>query len=85
MCSGQRPALLTGEGLRAIIYFMIRVVIDGEEQQLDKKKIRIETLLRRFHINPETAVALRRGALLTEDEDLLEGDLCTIVRTIAEK
>lgn len=76
---------MTGEGLRAIICLMIRVVIDGEEQQLDRKKIRIETLLRRFHINPETAVALRRGALLTEDEDLLEGDLCTIVRTIAKQ
>jgi len=64
---------------------MIRVVIDGEEQQLDKKKIRIETLLRRFHINPETAVALRRGELRTEDEDLMEGDICIIMRTIAEK
>lgn len=76
---------MTGEGLRAIICLMIRVVIDGEEQQLDKKKIRIETLLKRFYINPETAVALRRGALLTEDEDLLEGDICIIVRTSAEK
>jgi len=52
---------------------------------LDKKKIRIETLLKRFHINPETAVALRRGALLTEDEDLVEGDICIIVRTSAEQ
>ena len=77
--------MLTGEGLRAIICPMIRVVIDGEEQQLDKKKLRIETLLKRFHINPETAVALRRGELLTEDEDLIEGDICIIMRTIAEK
>ena len=82
---GYGPALLTGEGLREIIYYMIRVVIDGEEHQLHKKKMRIETLLKRFHINPETALALRQGELLTEDEDLLEGDICIIMRTTAEQ
>jgi sulfur carrier protein ThiS len=64
---------------------MIRVVIDGTEHQLDKKKMRIETLLKRFHINPETALALRQGEFLTEDEDLLAGDVCIIIRTTAEQ
>ena len=64
---------------------MIRIVIDGEEHQLDKKKMRIETLLNRFHINPETALALRQGELLTENEDLLAGDVCIIMRTTAER
>jgi sulfur carrier protein ThiS len=77
--------LLTGGGLREIIYHMIRVVIDREEHQLNKKKMRIEILLKRFHINPETALALRQGELLTEDEDLLAGDVCIIMRTTAER
>ena len=64
---------------------MIWVVIDGEEHQLNKKKMRIETLFKRFHINPETALALRQGELLTEDEDLLAGDVCIIMRTTAER
>ena len=64
---------------------MIRVVIDGEEQQLNKKKIRVETLLKRFHINPETALALRQGELITEDEDLVKGDICIIVQTFDHK
>ncbi|MBN1254766.1 MAG: hypothetical protein JXA50_05780 [Deltaproteobacteria bacterium] len=76
---------MTASKPHVIILFMIRIVIDGEEQQLDTKKMRIETLLRRFHINPETALALRQGELLTEDEDLLEGDVCIIMRTTAEK
>jgi sulfur carrier protein ThiS len=63
---------------------MIRVIIDGKEHELDMKRIRVETLLRRLHINPETALALRRGELLTEDEDLVGGDTCVIRRTIAE-
>ena len=63
---------------------MIRVMIDGREHQLDKKRIRVETLLRRLHINPKTALALRRGELITEDEDLVEGDTCLIRRTVAE-
>jgi len=77
--------LLTGGGLHATIFFMIWVMIDGKEHRLDKRKMRIETLLRRLHINPETALALRQGELLTEDEDLREGDTCIIVRTIAEQ
>ena len=77
--------MLTGGGLRAIICLMIRVVIDGEKQQLDKKKMKVETLLKRFHINPETALALRQGELITEDEDLVKGDICIIVRTFDHK
>jgi hypothetical protein len=64
---------------------MIRVIVDGKEQQLDMKRIRVETLLRRLHINPEAALALRQGGLLTEDEDLVGGDTCVIRRTIAER
>jgi hypothetical protein len=64
---------------------VIRIVVDGQEQHLEVKKIRIEVLFKKFHINPETALALRQGELLTEDEDLLEGDTCIIKRTIAER
>ena len=71
--------------LRVIIVFMIRIIIDGQEQHLETKKIRVEILLKKIHINPETALALRHGELLTEDEDLLEGDTCIIMRTTAEQ
>jgi hypothetical protein len=64
---------------------MIRVIIDGKEHELDMKRIRVEILLRRFHINPETSLALRRGELIPEDEDLIEGDTCVIHRTIAAR
>ncbi len=64
---------------------MIRVIVDGERKQLDKKRIRVETLLKRLYINPETALALRGGEILTEDEDLLEGDTCVIMRTVAKR
>jgi len=52
---------------------------------LDEKRIRVETLLRRLYINPETALALRRGELLTEDEEIVEGDTCVIRRTVGER
>jgi sulfur carrier protein ThiS len=77
--------LLTASEPRVIILFMIRIVIDGQEQLLETKKIRVEILLKKLHINPETALALRQGELLTEDEALQEGDTCIIMRTIAEQ
>jgi sulfur carrier protein ThiS len=64
---------------------MIRVIIDEREHQLDTKRIRVETLLRELHINPETALALRQGELITEDEDLVAGDTCVIRRTVVER
>ena len=63
---------------------MIRVVIAGKEHELDMKRIRVEILLRRFHINPETSLVLRGNELIPEDEDIIEGDTCVIRRTIAE-
>jgi sulfur carrier protein ThiS len=76
---------LTGCGLHVMMSLMIRVIIDGKEHKLNMKRIRLEILLERFHINPETALALRRGELIPEDEDLVEGDTCVIRRTIAER
>jgi len=64
---------------------MIRVIVDGEERKVDKKRVRVELLLERFHINPETALVLRGGELLTEDEELREGDTCVILRTVAAR
>ncbi len=64
---------------------MIRVIVDKEERKVDKKKIRVELLLERFHINPETALVLRGGELLTEDEELRGGDTCVILRTVAAR
>ena len=76
---------MTGCILRVMMSSMIRVIIDGKEHELDMKRIRVEILLKRFHINPETALALRGGELIPEDEDLIEGDTCVIRRTIAER
>jgi sulfur carrier protein ThiS len=76
---------LTGCTLRVMMNSMIRVIIDGKEHELEMKRIRVEILLRRLHINPETALVLRGGALIPEDEDLVEGDTCVIRRTIAER
>jgi len=64
---------------------MIRVIVDGEERKVDKKRVRVELLLERFHINPETALVLRGGELLTEDEELRGGDTCVILRTVAAR
>ncbi len=74
---------MTGCNPRVMMCLMILVIIEGREQQLDKKRIRIKTLLKRLHINPETALALRRGELLPEDEEIVEGDTCVIRRTVA--
>ena len=60
---------------------MIRVIIDGEEHELEMKRVRVEILLRRFHINPETTLVMREEELIPEDEDLIEGDTCIIRRT----
>ena len=76
---------MTGYTLHVMMIPMIRVIIDGKKHELDMKRIRVEILLRRFHINPETTLVLRRGELIPEDEDLLEGDTCVIRRTIAER
>ena len=76
---------MTGCTLHVMMISMIRVIIDGNEHELDMKRIRVEILLRKFHINPEIALALRRGELIPEDEDLVEGDTCVIRRTIAER
>lgn len=76
---------MTGHRLHVIISAMIRVIVDGKEQILDKRRVRIEVLLKRLQLNPETALALRGGSLLTEDEDLEEGDTCIIMRTVAER
>ena len=75
---------MTGRILRAMMFPMIQVIIDGKEHRLDMKRIRVENLFKRLHINPEIALAVRRGELLTEDEDLVEGDTCAIRRTVAE-
>jgi len=64
---------------------MITVMIGSEVKELKRKKISVEALLRRLCINPETALVLRRGALLTEDELLTDGDSCTILRTVPER
>jgi len=61
---------------------MIRVFLRGKEQRLDKKKARIETLLQRLYLNPETTLVVRNGILLTEDEDLFEGDTALILSTV---
>ena len=76
---------MTGYTLRVMMIPMIRVIIDGKEHELDMKRIRVEILLRRFHINPETTLVLRHGELIPEDEDLVEGDTCVIRRTSAER
>lgn len=71
--------------LHVMMSLMIRVIIDGKEHELDMKRIKVEILLRRFHINPEIALVLREEELVPEDEDLVEGDICVIRRTIAER
>ena len=76
---------MTGCGLHVMMSLMIRVIIDGKEHKLNMKRIRLVILLERFHINPETALALRGGKFIPEDEDLVEGDTCVIRRTIAER
>ena len=72
---------MTGYTLHVMMSSMIRVIIDGEEHELDMKRVRVEVLLKRFHINPETALALRGGEIIPEDEALIEGDTCIIRRT----
>ena len=63
---------------------MIRILLRGKEQHLERKRARIETLLHRLHLNPETTLVVRNGLLLTEDEDLFDGDTALILSTVDE-
>ena len=61
---------------------MIRILLRGTELSLEKKWARIETLLQRLHLNPETTLVVRNDTLLTEDEDLFDGDTVLILSTV---
>ncbi|SMP13956.1 sulfur carrier protein [Desulfurobacterium pacificum] len=59
----------------------IAVEIDGktEEVTIEKKSIRVDELLESLNIYPETAVVLKDGKLLCDDERIKPGDRVKIV------
>ncbi len=59
----------------------ITVEIDGkvEKVPIEKKSIRVDKLLESLNIYPETAVVLKDGKLLCDDERIKPGDRIKIV------
>lgn len=59
----------------------IVVLIDGKEKEVDfkGKRIRVDKLLETMGIFPETAVVVKDGELLCDDELLSDGDRVKVV------
>ena len=59
----------------------IVVLIDGKEREVEfkGKKIRVDKLLETMGIFPETAVVVKDGELLCDDELLNDGDRVKVV------
>ena len=59
----------------------IVVLIDGKEKEVEfkGKKIRVDKLLETMGIFPETAVVVKDGELLCDDELLNDGDRVKVV------
>ncbi len=59
----------------------IVVLIDGKEREVEfkGKKIRVDKLLESMGIFPETAVVVKEGELLCDDELLEDGERVKVV------
>jgi len=58
----------------------ITVEIDGKRKEIEVRgKIRVDKLLEKLGIYPETAVVVRGGNLLCDDELLSDGDEVKVV------
>ncbi len=59
----------------------IVVLIDGKEREIEfkGKKIRVDKLLESMGIFPETAVVVKEGELLCDDELLEDGEKVKVV------
>ncbi len=59
----------------------IVVLIDGKEREVEfkGKKIRVDKLLESMGIFPETAVVVKEGELLCDDELLKDGERVKVV------
>jgi len=59
----------------------ILVEIDGKEREVEfkGKGIKVEELLELLNIFPETAVVVKEGELLCDDEVLREGDKVKVI------
>ncbi len=59
----------------------IVVLIDGKEREVEfkGKRIRVDKLLKSMGIFPETAVVVKEGALLCDDELLEDGEKVKVV------
>ena len=59
----------------------IVVLIDGKEREVEfkGKKIRVDKLLESMGIFPETAVVVKEGELLCDDELLEDGEKVKVV------
>ncbi len=64
----------------------IVVEMDGKEKIVEFKgsKIRADRLLERFNIFPETAVVLRNGELLCDDDFISDGERVKVVVALSK-
>ena len=60
----------------------MKVKLDGEEVEIGRRRAKVGVILRLLCINPEVALVLKNGRLVTEDEEIREEDDCLILRTV---
>lgn len=62
---------------------MIKVEYMGKIYTFDGKRINVGSLLDKLSLNPETHLVVVNGELRTEDEFIMDGENCKIIRVIS--
>ncbi len=62
---------------------MIKVEYMGKIYTFDKKRINVGSLLDRLSLNPEMHLVVVNGELRTEDEFIMDGEDCKIIRVVS--
>lgn len=61
----------------------VRLIPGNREEEIDAREIRVEELLRRLGLSPESHVVLVDGAPVTEDTIVREGSDVVVVRVLS--
>lgn len=60
----------------------VRVILRNREEKLENV-LRVSEVLRRLNLNPETVLVTVEGELVTEDRELKDGDIVTIIDVVS--
>lgn len=60
----------------------VRVILRNREEKLENVS-RVSEVLRRLNINPETVLVTVEDELVTEDRELKDGDIVTIIDVVS--